>query len=442
MLKEQGRTGEALAAYRQAERLGPDEADTHLQIARTLHLLGDHKAALASYERALALYPSRPDIDPEVAHNWMQIGHALKDRGSTADALEAYRNADQLRPDNPDTLHHMARMQRDLGDARSARATYARVLAVDPGIRDAAREYAALKADSPELQASPREGLPLRLRFIGLGTTGTCNASCVHCPTGKPETESSPRMAMPMPLFKKIVDGIARLDLPITDQISFGLFGDGLVDPHVVARAEYLRDRLPDARLSVNTNGAAFSPGKHAALNRTISVLALHCESLDPSTYNYLMQPLRFERVFPKFEPILETFRGKVLVSVPITRWNFEEREAIAKWFYDRGAWDVNFDPISSRCAEDRAVFDSLALDPRPIRCPQSALDDLIVDCDGQVLICCQDFQRREGIGSLRTESLEEVLAGVRRFQVRKRFAAGRHEEFATCSRCYADLRN
>jgi tetratricopeptide (TPR) repeat protein len=439
-LRDQCRTAEATSVYQRLVGSHPSNTPQELAVDPTAHRFADPLSALNAYSSIFELGPA-PESEGERAHRWMVIGHALKDQGAWLEALAAYRHADEMRPDSADTLLHVGRMQRALGADGVARSSYERAVALDPSRGDAIRELAVLMADSQDFSGSPQPGLPLRLKFIGLGTTGTCNASCVHCPTGKPETADAPRMAMPMPLFKKIIDGLAELDLPITDQISFGLFGDGLVDPLVVTRAAYLRSRLPDVRLSVNTNGAAFNRAKHAPLNDTISVMALHCESLDPATYNYLMQPLRFERVFPKYEPILETFPGKVLVSVPISRRNYDERHAIAKWFFDRGAWDVNFDPLSSRCAEDRTVFDSLALDPHPIRCPQSALDDLIVDCDGQVLICCQDFQRLEGIGDLRDDSLEEVLAGVRRYKIRKLFADGAHEQMATCSRCYGDLR-
>ena len=283
--------------------------------------------------------------------------------------------------------------------------------------------------------------LPDRLRFVNLGTTGTCNASCVHCPTGKAETAHVPRSAMPMPLFQKIIAGIAEYALLVSDQVAFGLFGDALVDPLVVQRAEYLRARLPDVRLSINTNGAAFNLAKHAPLHALADTIALHCESLDEATYNDLMRPLRLERVLPKLEGIMQAFPGKVVVSVPISTRNRDEAPAIRAWFAERGAREVAYDALSSRCAEDRTVFDSLALNPKPIRCPPAIMDDLIVDCDGQVLICCQDFQRIEGIGSLATESFADVLAGVRRYNARLLLAENRHESLATCSRCYADIR-
>jgi tetratricopeptide (TPR) repeat protein len=379
---------------------------------------------------------------PGMAGIWVQLGHSLKEQGSLAEALAAYRKADLIQPDRADTVHQIARVLHLLGDDEVALANYEKALALDPSPGDAVYEARWLRARLNARHNPHLTGLPERLRYVMLGTTGMCNASCVHCPTGKTETAHAPRVPMPMALFHKIIDGIADLALPITDQVSFGLFGDGLVDPFVVERAAFLMSRLPHTRISVNTNGAAFNAKKHAALNDYVFTVALHCESLIPEIYNDLMRPLRAERVFPKFEEILKTFPGKVLVSVPVSKKNIGELPSIRQWFTERGAKEVAFDPLSSRCAEDRSVFESLAIDPHPIRCPPEIMDDLIVDCDGQVLVCCQDFQRAEGIGNLLTESLADVLVGLRRLNTRKLLADGRHEEMATCSRCYGDLRS
>ena len=105
-----------------------------------------------------------------------------------------------------------------------------------------------------------------------LGTTGTCNASCVHCPTGKAVTSHVPRGDMPMELFNKIIDGIADLGITV-GAIGFGLFGDALLDPLVVERARHLRSRLPLVPLWINTNGAAFSRAKHSSLNDLVSIV-------------------------------------------------------------------------------------------------------------------------------------------------------------------------
>jgi radical SAM protein with 4Fe4S-binding SPASM domain len=312
-----------------------------------------------------------------------------------------------------------------------AKALFHSSILVDSALPHPRRELETMKprpADWPE-----------RVRYVILGTTGTCNASCIHCPTGKAETAHNPRTPMPMEIFRKIIDGIADYRLLVEGQIAFGLLGDGLVDPFVVERATYLRQRLPNVLLSINTNGAAFNRAKHAQLNEFVSVVSLHCESLDPATYDDLMRPLRAERVFPKFQEIFDAFPGKVDVSVPISRKNLHEAASIRDHFKSLGAHFVHFDALMSRCSEDRTIFDALSLAPQPIRCGPDIGDDLIVDCDGTVLQCCQDFQRIDSIGNLAEESFVEALQNVHRAKLRQQMAEGRHGERVTCSRCFAD---
>ena len=279
------------------------------------------------------------------------------------------------------------------------------------------------------------------LSGVIIGTTGTCNASCIHCPTGKLSTANSPRGTMTMELFRKIVDGIVDEGVSIDSHIAFGLFGDGLVDPLVLERAKYLRERLPDALFSVNTNGAAYNHARHAALYPLVTLLSLHCESLTPETYDRLMTPLRAKNVFPKYEKILADFPGKVRISVPVSRLNLGELERMRDWFMERGAHEVVFDPMASRCMEDQSLFNALSLAPVRIHCGPSIARDLIVDCDGVLVACCNDFAREHPIGDLSKESFRETMTGVARRGFADKMAAGLHDQISTCSRCYSDVR-
>lgn len=245
---------------------------------------------------------------------------------------------------------------------------------------------------------------------------------------------------MPISLFRKIIDEVAASKMPVAGGISFGLFGDGLVDPFVVDRARYLRERMPSVPLSVNTNGAAYDPLRHAELNDYVSTIALHCESLIPETYNYLMQPLRAERVHAKYPMILRDFPKKVLVSVPINRMNIAEQPNILDYFYERGAANVVFSSMSNRLGFDDAVFERLAFDPGPVKCRPQIFRSLIVDCDGAVLACCQDFSRVDPVGNLAAESLAEALVSQRRRSFHDQLGRGCHKEMPTCRSCRADF--
>jgi radical SAM protein with 4Fe4S-binding SPASM domain len=187
----------------------------------------------------------------------------------------------------------------------------------------------------------------------------------------------------------------------------------------------------------VNSNAAAYTRAKHKALVETASVIAIHVESLIPEVYDSLMAPLHFENVIQKIEQILDDFPGKVRVSVPVSQHNVEEFPNICRYFIERGAQTVNADPFISRCAEDRTLFERLAIAPVKHWCEKDAMDQLVVDCDGVVLLCCNDFERREPIGDLSKETLSEMLQNERHQRMERLFDERRLCELPTCNACY-----
>ncbi len=329
---------------------------------------GDRARDGRNWIEAREAYAQAVQLDPSMDHIWVQYGHALKETGHLREAEEAYRRALVMAPEVSDTYLQLGHVLKLLARRTEAATAYSKALELDPALKDAETELRTLALDPAigsavaNLASSVGVDLSKQLRCVIVGTTGICNASCIHCPTGKLETDHVPRTVMPMSLFEKIIRSLADGGYTIAVQMSFGLFGDGLLDPFVVERASLLRSLLPTVRLSVNTNGAAYNRDRHRPLIPHTSIMALHVESLNPAVYDRLMIPLRAERVFPKIEQILEDFQGKVVVSVPASRLNKDELLSIRQYFLDRGAFYVSFDRLSNRCRKDRTVFDTLSL--------------------------------------------------------------------------------
>jgi tetratricopeptide (TPR) repeat protein len=74
----------AIAGYRDAARLFPDDYVTEFNLAKALQANGELDAAITGFERAIALAPGQPDF---------HLSHALalEAAGRPADAASAYR---------------------------------------------------------------------------------------------------------------------------------------------------------------------------------------------------------------------------------------------------------------------------------------------------------------------------------------------------------------
>jgi radical SAM protein with 4Fe4S-binding SPASM domain len=80
-----------------------------------------------------------------------------------------------------------------------------------------------------------------------------------------------------------------------------------------------------------------------------------------------------------------------------------------------------------------------MALGPKSGTCPEEIILDLIVDWDGTVLVCCNDFLRQEPIGDLTKTPLAEILRGAKRQRFFDVLRTGTWQEMATCRDCKFD---
>jgi radical SAM protein with 4Fe4S-binding SPASM domain len=274
-----------------------------------------------------------------------------------------------------------------------------------------------------------------QIRNLIIGTTGVCNASCVHCPTNKLLPSARWTSDMPMELFDSLVDQILENEIFITGYISLGLFGDGLVDRRVIQRAARLHSAFPYASLHVNTNGAAYNHSRHAPLGSLVDTLAIHIETLEEAKYARIMEPLKLPNVLPKIHQIITDMPEVATIASPVHRDNIHELPLIREYFANRGVRSTIFTGMSNRCSRDE-IFQELAVAPSSGSCAAEIISDLIVDWDGLVLVCCNDFLRRQPIGNLKEETLLEILHCSKRRLAFDALRDGAWEDIDTCRTC------
>jgi radical SAM protein with 4Fe4S-binding SPASM domain len=260
------------------------------------------------------------------------------------------------------------------------------------------------------------EKLPANwIRGVMIGTNGGCNASCPSCPTNKLIREHLPAGVMSMEMFKRIIDGLAHPSIRLVkNKIGLGLFGEPLMDPLIVERAKYVRQRLPNVKLLLNTNAGPFNERRHRELIDLVSRFSVHVEALSEEKYAELMAPLRAPIVFPKIERLIELAPNRVNIAVPLSRGNIDEFPALRKYWLGKGAREVAAIAFSNRTT-DSLDYSARSLAPVAASCSERVGADLVIDWDGKILPCCQDFLKREPLGDLGKQSLSEALQDRRR---------------------------
>ena len=119
------------------------EASYHFHFALALQSLNDMPGAVAGYRRALALKPDDPDI-----HN--NLGNAFGAQEKWEEAVTAFRHALVLRPDNALAHNNLGHVQRSMGRWDEAEASFRKAIELQPGFAGAFVNLGNLHRDRKE----------------------------------------------------------------------------------------------------------------------------------------------------------------------------------------------------------------------------------------------------------------------------------------------------
>jgi tetratricopeptide (TPR) repeat protein len=124
VLAEKGRTGEAVAHYREALRLKPDYSSAYYNLGRTLESQGQAEDAVAHYRQALRIDPA--------AEVHTVLGDALARQGRSAQAIAQYRQALRLKPGYAAAHNDLGVVLAGLGRLEEAVSHYREALRIAP----------------------------------------------------------------------------------------------------------------------------------------------------------------------------------------------------------------------------------------------------------------------------------------------------------------------
>jgi predicted O-linked N-acetylglucosamine transferase (SPINDLY family) len=124
LLAQDGRAAQSLPFIAEALKRKPDDPAALVNYANVLSLMGRHKEAVSSYDRALAIAPD--------AETFKNRGFALQSLGQLAQALASYAKASALDPSDVQALYKQGVLLGELGQSDEALACYDRLLRLAP----------------------------------------------------------------------------------------------------------------------------------------------------------------------------------------------------------------------------------------------------------------------------------------------------------------------
>jgi len=290
------------------------------------------------------------------------------------------------------------------------------------------------------LTRRPVPGFP---RNIQIQTQTGCNADCIFCPYGA-TADGQPKGRMEWDLFRKIVDESARYRVR---RISPYLMNEPFVDRDIFKRIRYINRVNPRAKVSLTTNGSLLTPPvveQLLDLGEGMHELAVSIQGIDPEAYEKTMRGgLKFDHTMANVDHLIEAMRRRraarpALWITMVDTEIIDARKAAAYW-RSRGV-NARYTMLENR-GGNIANAESYAHHRRM---------DYFSDCtrlfkqayikfNGDLVLCCTDYDAKVILGNVREKSLHEVWNGEVATEIRRKFLSNLIPEISLCSVCKVD---
>lgn len=239
------------------------------------------------------------------------------------------------------------------------------------------------------------------------------------------------RHVMSDALFRKIVDECAQFKLAAIEPF---LNGEPFMDPQIVPRLQYIRQKLPDTKLRLYTNGYAFTDKRvDELLDLGIDHLFISLNTLDPDRYENVMG-LRLERTLRNLEYALDHSRRRRLardITVRMTRTDQTtpaDEKRFAAFCRDKNVHCMIV-----------GLFNYLGdvRSPLPVpNFPCEHLNRVDVLSSGIVTLCCMDAEGDFTWGNANETSVIDIYNSKRALAYREAHRQGKRCTIKPCDTC------
>ena len=288
-----------------------------------------------------------------------------------------------------------------------------------------------------------RRRIPAFPRVLQIQTRTGCNADCVFCPYGA-TADTQPKGTMDWGLFRKIIDESARHRVR---RISPYLMNEPLLDRDIFERIAYINRVNPRARVTLTTNGSLLTGPvveRLLELGRGLHELAISIQGIERAAYAGTMRGgMDLRRTMSNVDHLVREIRRRrarrpALWITMVDTGLIDARRAVEYW-RGRGL-NARYTKLENRGgnvpqAEDLSRSRRMEFFSSCTRLFKQAY----IKFNGDVVLCCTDYEARVVLGNVREKTLREVWNGQPATSIRSQFLHGRIGEMPLCGACKVD---
>lgn len=265
---------------------------------------------------------------------------------------------------------------------------------------------------------------------VHIETMTLCNGACTFCPY--PDLDRR-KTIMPDALIAKIIDDLTAIPSAIPLRISPFKVNEPFLDKRIFAILGRIEEKLPNARLSLTSNGTPLDKEKLESLAKlkNVTSLAISFNDHRPEAYTQSMS-LPYERTLERLTTIHEwKIQGRLSFDIVLTRVG--DGTMMDQTFRD---WaKVNFPSFGCSVLPRGTWIGQVETETAPV--PNLGCIrwfELSIVSTGKVAHCCMDGKAEWPIGDVTQDHVLEIYNQPHYRRLRETTASRLHA--APCNRC------
>lgn len=289
---------------------------------------------------------------------------------------------------------------------------------------------------------------------IQIQTQSFCNGRCSICPypTVSKKLEQG---KMEWELFRKIADETAT-ELQLA-KVLFELHNEPLLDKRTFDCIKYIKSINPNENCALVTNGELLDKFSLTdIIDSNLDSLMISLNAHSKEVYERVNIGLDYDRVMQNITRLLsdKALRHKLGLSFVVTEENAGEVYEATRYWEKRGVHTRVTPEISNRAGTldhyeklrlktsyrgtplTARLWQRLLTGPRQVIGCHRPFYQMSVLFNGDVIICCHDWNRTTVVGNAKTSSLREIWNSDRMNEIRRMILKKRYQQLDSCRDC------
>ena len=271
---------------------------------------------------------------------------------------------------------------------------------------------------------------------VDIGTTNLCNAECIMCPHSKLKDMG----VMDMKLYQKIIDNCKKLDIKM---ITLSFFGEPFLDKTIIEKIIYAKQKGMFVSFYSNASLLNEELAKNI-VNSGLDGITISFDGYSKETYEKIRKKLKFDTVKKNILNLIETRRKmrKTNPKINLVLVELEENKREIRSFYRE--WKGKVEGINiinmrnwANDIKKEGTKESFHFN-RSIKRKPCALIwlKMVIDWNGDVVLCCDDWNHSTVLGNLKKQTIEEIWKGEKLKKIREAHVKGEFYKVPICSGC------